>query len=53
MQCGSKCFIVTMEINGETIEKTIRARTPVAARKTVRQQYGDEVKIVASKEERT
>lgn len=52
MQCGSKCFIVTMEVDGERIEKTIRARTSIAARKRIRKQYGDDVTIVAAKEER-
>lgn len=52
MQCGSKCFIVTVEVNGETIEKNIRARTPVAARKTIRQQYGDQATILSAKEDK-
>lgn len=52
MQCGSKCFIVTLEVNDETIQKKIRARTPVAARKTIRQQYGDRATILSATEEK-
>ena len=49
MQCGAKCFLVEIEINGEKKFVPVKARTSVLARKTVRLQYEDAAKIVAVK----
>lgn len=40
MKCGSKCFIVEVELNGEVKTERINARTPVDARKVTRGKYG-------------
>lgn len=52
MRCGSKCFLVEVEINGEKQLKTVNARTPVDVRKTIRNEYGKGVIIVSVKEEK-
>jgi hypothetical protein len=52
MRCGSKCFIVEMEISGEKKIKSVIARTPVDARKTVRIEYGAKAEILSVREER-
>lgn len=38
MRCGSKCFIVEYELEGETKRAYITTRTPAEARKVLRQQ---------------
>ncbi|MCA1030195.1 hypothetical protein LCL95_03980 [Bacillus timonensis] len=52
MRCGSKCFIVEMEIKGEKQIKPVIARTPIDARKTIRLEYGAEAKIFSVIEEK-
>lgn len=52
MQCGAKCFIVEVEIDGQRKTFPVNARTSVLARKTVRIQYEEAVKIVSVKEEK-
>lgn len=52
MQCGAKCFIVEVELAGEKKSFPVTARTSVQARKAVRIQYEDAVKIVSVKEEK-
>ncbi|MDT8862593.1 hypothetical protein N0O92_20545 [Alkalihalobacillus sp. MEB130] len=52
MRCGSKCFIVEIEIKGEKQTKSVTARTPVDARKTIRLEYGAEVQIRSVREEK-
>lgn len=52
MMCGSKCFLVKIALNGEKKNKRVRARTPVSARKVIREKYGDEVVILSSVEEK-
>lgn len=52
MQCGAKCFIVQIEHEGETKKIPVKARTSVQARKTVRLQYEDAVKIISVKAEK-
>ena len=52
MQCGAKCFLVEVELNGEKKVVPVKARTSVLARKTVRVQYEDAVKILSVKEEK-
>ena len=49
MQCGAKCFIVEIEIHGEKKSFPVKARSSVLARKAVRLQYEDAVKIVSVK----
>ena len=52
MRCGSKCFLVEMEVNGEKQVKPVTARTPVDARKTIRLEYGAEAQILSVLEEK-
>lgn len=52
MQCGAKCFIVEVELDGEKKSFPVTARTSVLARKAVRMQYEDAVKIVSVKQEK-
>ncbi|MCD8511725.1 MAG: hypothetical protein LRY73_18985 [Bacillus sp. (in: Bacteria)] len=51
MRCGSKCFLVEVEINGEKRVKTVNSRTPVDARKTIRNEYGKGVTIISVKKQ--
>lgn len=48
MQCGSKCFRIEVEVNGEQKTETVRARTPVNARKVIRNKYGSEAVILSA-----
>lgn len=41
MQCGAKCFYVTISVAGVEKTKTVFARTPITARKTIRKTYGE------------
>ncbi len=50
MMCGSKCFLVEMELNGTREFKQVTARTPVGARKVIRGEYGVDAEIVSVKE---
>ncbi len=52
MRCGSKCFLVEMEVNGEKLTESVTARTPVDARKTVRIEYGAGAEILSVREEK-
>ncbi|UPG65214.1 hypothetical protein [Metabacillus endolithicus] len=52
MRCGSKCFLVEIEMNGEKQIQSVTARTPVEARKTIRLEYGAEAHILKVKEEK-
>lgn len=49
MQCGAKCFIVEVEVQGEKKSLPVKARSSVLARKAVRLQYEDAVKIISVK----
>lgn len=40
MRCGEKCFLVEIETDGELLTKTVNARTPAEARKTIRKEHG-------------
>lgn len=51
MQCGAKCFIVEVELNGEKKSVPVTARSPIQARKAVRLQYEELVKIISVKSE--
>ncbi|PYF08318.1 hypothetical protein [Ureibacillus chungkukjangi] len=52
MRCGSKCFLVEYEVNGEKQTKSIIARSPVEARKTIRYKYGSEPQILSVREDK-
>ena len=47
MKCGAKCFTVQAEINGRLQTIPVTARTSIQARKVVRLEYGDQLKVVA------
>lgn len=47
MRCGSKCFIVEIEVAGEKQTKSVKARTPIEARKTIRGSYGTKSHILS------
>ncbi len=51
MKCGSKCFVVEMEVNGEIQKKLVKARTPVDARKVIRLEYGKQAEILTVRKE--
>ena len=52
MKCGSKCFLVEVELNGEKITKRINARTPVSARKVIKGKYGADTVIISAVQEK-
>lgn len=52
MMCGSKCFLVEIEVDGEKKTKRVNARTPVNARKVVRGKYGEDAVILSAVEEK-
>lgn len=45
MRCGTKCFIVTIEMGQKTFVEEVGARTQAEARKMTRHHYGDEAKV--------
>lgn len=51
MQCGAKCFIVEVELDGEKKSFPVKAKLAILARKAVRGHYEDAVKIVSVKQE--
>ncbi|QOR68016.1 hypothetical protein IM538_07755 [Cytobacillus suaedae] len=52
MRCGSKCFIVEMELKGQKQFKSVKAKTPIEARKAIRVEYGVEASILSVREEK-
>ncbi|MDR4889673.1 hypothetical protein RGU12_19450 [Fredinandcohnia sp. QZ13] len=52
MRCGAKCFLVKIEVGGETQVVLVNARTPAEARKNIRKKHGTETQILAVKEEK-
>lgn len=52
MLCGSKCFIVKMELGGFQEIKQVTARNPIGARKIIRGEYGADAKILSVREEK-
>lgn len=46
MQCGAKCFLVELELDGKIKTESVIARTPISARKTIRSTYGKEAEIL-------
>ncbi|WP_313892952.1 hypothetical protein [Psychrobacillus sp.] len=51
MKCGAKCFTVHAEMNGKLQTIPVTARTSIQARKVVRLEYGDQLKIITVKAE--
>jgi len=51
MRCGEKCFLVTIERNGQTEEVKINARSNIEARKMFRKNE-EEIKILKVQAER-
>ncbi|MBO1003896.1 hypothetical protein ACFSKI_08150 [Pseudogracilibacillus auburnensis] len=52
MRCGSKCFLVEMKRNGMTETIPVTARSPIGARKVIRNEYAENVEILVVKEEK-
>lgn len=52
MICGSKCFLVEMELEGTKQIKQVTARNSVGARKVIRGEFGAGVTILSVKEEK-
>lgn len=52
MMCGSKCYVVEIEVNGLKKTKRVNARSPVNARKFIRKKYGKETTIHSAVAER-
>lgn len=52
MKCGAKCFIVELEIAGEIAQKKVISRTPVSARRTIRNKYRKEVNILTVRKQK-
>lgn len=50
MRCGAKCFQVQMDIDGKEEIKSTNARTPAEARKFIRAQLGEKVRILSVRE---
>lgn len=46
MICGAKRFLVDIEVDGTRKVKRVSARTPVAARKVIREEYGQNLEIL-------
>lgn len=47
LRCGAKCFLVEIEVKGNKEVESVNARTPVEARKTIRNEYGRDVRILS------
>lgn len=47
MRCGTMQFIAELIINGKQTTKTIIARTPAEARKSIRKTYGKDTVILS------
>ena len=47
MQCGAKCFLVEVEIAGDVKTESVIARSPITARKTIRNEYGKSAKVIS------
>ncbi|MHC0553192.1 hypothetical protein [Salinicoccus sp. CNSTN-B1] len=45
MRCGTKCFIVTIEMGKQTFVEEIGARSQAEARKMTRHHHGNEAKV--------
>ena len=52
MKCGAKRFLADIEIRGERKIVPVTARTPVTARKVIRTKFGENIYIIAIREER-
>ncbi|HZW67014.1 MAG TPA: hypothetical protein VFF20_00160 [Pseudogracilibacillus sp.] len=51
MRCGTKRYLASIELDGKKQSKTIIARTPAEARKSVRKTYGKNTHIYAVTEQ--
>jgi hypothetical protein len=49
LRCGAECFVIEIEVNGEKQTKQVKARTPAAARKTIRNEYREDIQILTVK----
>lgn len=47
MRCGAKRFLAEIKIDGEQFTKSIFARTPSEARKSIRKSYGANTVIIS------
>ncbi|MFB5086989.1 hypothetical protein PGC35_07170 [Psychrobacillus sp. PGGUH221] len=47
MKCGAKCFVVEAEINDKLQTIPVTARTAIQARKVVRLEFGEQLKIIS------
>ena len=52
MLCGSKCFLVEMDLDGTRQIKRVTARNSIGARKVVRGEFGAGVSILSVKEKK-
>lgn len=50
MVCGSKRYDARVEIEGQTYNETVTARTPAEARKALRRRYGKTIDIITVRE---
>lgn len=49
MQCGAKCFVVEMIVNGKKQTKKVNARSSILARKTIRATFSKNATILTVK----
>lgn len=49
MRCGTKCFVVHYEIDGETKTMEMNTRTPAEARKVLRTETNGKGKVIQVK----
>lgn len=52
MMCGSKTFLVELELDGIKINKQIIARNAIGARKVIRKEFGADARILSVREEK-
>ena len=45
--CGSKCFLVELELDGTKQIKQVTARNHIGARRVIRREYGAKVEILS------
>jgi len=50
MRCGAKRYLVELEEDNTKRIKSVTARTPAQARKTIRSKYGPETRIISVRE---
>lgn len=52
MKCGAKCFLVEIERQDKIETIPVNARTQAAARKVIRQTFGEHTHILSAKIEK-